>query len=158
LRYLLEFMQELTGKPGRRLVKQLVQLQDLLGTYHDAIVTVGFVRHYAEGPGAQSGAASLLTLGALVNDALRLAEQNRQRFQRTWRRFTRKRTQRQFRTMLRELRGQDTTPDQQDDTAGPHASSDAATPAPADSPKTASSDGQPPVAENDSRPSEPEKP
>lgn len=156
LRYPLEFLQELTGKPGRRLVKQLVRLQDLLGAYHDAMVTADFVRHYAEGPGAQSDAASLLTLGALVNDALRIAEENRQRFQRTWRRFTRKGTQRQFRTMLRELRGEEVTRNHESGGTGPHASRDVPTPAPAeqtDSPEPAFS----PVRDGGSTESEADK-
>ena len=38
LRYVLEFLRELTGAPGRRLAKQLVRLQDLLGTFNDAQV------------------------------------------------------------------------------------------------------------------------
>jgi inorganic triphosphatase YgiF len=104
LRYLLEFLQELTGKPGRRLVKHLTELQDLLGSYHDAVVGADFVRTYVEGPGGQLAPASMVALGALVDRELRLAEQKRADFERTWRRFTRKRTLDARRDVLRKLR------------------------------------------------------
>jgi triphosphatase len=104
LRYLLEFLQDIISKPGRRLVKRLVRLQDLLGAYHDAVVTADFVRRYVEGPGAELDAASLLTLGAVANNALRTAEEKRADFQRTWQRFARKRTRNEFRSVLRSLR------------------------------------------------------
>ena len=64
LRYLLEFLQELTGKPGRLLVKRLTELQDLLGSYHDAVVAADFVRTYVESAGAQLPPASMVALGA----------------------------------------------------------------------------------------------
>ncbi len=104
LRYLLEFLQELTGKRGRTLVKRLVRLQDLLGAYHDAVVTAEFVHRYAEGPGTQLGAAGLLTLGALTNAALRIADEHCREFHQTWRRFSRKRTCNEFRALVRQLR------------------------------------------------------
>jgi len=104
LRYLLEFLDDVIGKPGRRLVKRLVRLQDLLGAYHDAVVAADFVRQYVEGPGAELDAAGLLTLGALASAALRVAEDKRADFQRTWRQFARKRTRNAFRDVLRSLR------------------------------------------------------
>jgi triphosphatase len=104
LRYLLEFLQELTGKPGRRLVKRLTELQDLLGSYHDAVVLADFVRVYAEGAGAHLAPAQLVALGALVAGELRLAEQRRADFEGTWRRFTRPRTAADCRVLLRKLR------------------------------------------------------
>ncbi len=103
LRYLLEFLQELTGKRGRTLVKRLVRLQDLLGAYHDAVVTAEFVHRYAEGPGTQLGAAGLLTLGSLTNAALRVADEHCREFHHTWRRFSRKRTCNEFRALVRQL-------------------------------------------------------
>ena len=103
LRYLLEFLQELTGKAGRRLVKQLTKLQDLLGSYHDAVVAAEFVRSYVEGTGTALAPASMVALGALVASELRLAEQKRADFEATWRRFTRKRTHVASRAVLRRL-------------------------------------------------------
>jgi|SRR5579862_4532010 len=103
LRYLLEFLEELTGKPGRRLVKQLTRLQDLLGSYHDAVVAADFVRTYVEGTGTQLAPASMVALGALVASELRLAEQKRADFEATWRRFTRNRTLDANHAVLRRL-------------------------------------------------------
>jgi inorganic triphosphatase YgiF len=103
LRYLLEFLQDLTGKAGRRLVKRVTELQDLLGSYHDAVVAADFVRTYVEGAGAQLPPASMVALGALVASELRLAEQKRADFERTWRRFTRKRTLDACNAVLRKL-------------------------------------------------------
>jgi len=103
LRYLLEFLQELTGKPGRRLVRRLTELQDLLGSYHDAVVAADFVRVYVEGQGAQLAPAQMVALGALVAGELRLAEQKRAEFETTWRRFARPRTAADCRAVLQKL-------------------------------------------------------
>jgi triphosphatase len=104
LRYLLEFLRELTGKPGRRLVKRLTALQDLLGSYHDAVVLADFVRVYVEGAGAQLAPSQLVALGALVAGELRFAEQKRADFEATWRRFARPRTAADCRALLQRLR------------------------------------------------------
>jgi len=110
LRYLLEFLQELTGKPGRLLVKRLTELQDLLGSYHDSVVAADFVRTYVEGAGAQLPPASMVSFGALVASELRRAEQRRAEFERTWRRFTRKRTVTACDAVLRRLRRTEASP------------------------------------------------
>jgi CHAD domain-containing protein len=110
LRYLLEFLEDLTGKPGRRLVKRLTELQDLLGSYHDAVVAAEFVRTYVEGVGAELPPASMVALGALVAGELRFAEQKRADFERTWRRFTRKRTLEACNAVLRKLTDSHTAP------------------------------------------------
>jgi inorganic triphosphatase YgiF len=104
VRYLLEFLRELTGKAGRRLIKQLVQLQDLLGAYHDAVVAADFVRLYVEGATPDVSPSNLLALGALVGSDLRLAEHKRSEFQHTWQRFARKRTVNDLQEVLRQLR------------------------------------------------------
>jgi inorganic triphosphatase YgiF len=110
LRYLLEFLQELTGKPGRRLVKRLTELQDLLGSYHDSVVLADFVRVYVESAGAQLAPAQLVALGALVASELRFAEQKRTDFEATWRRFARPRTAADCRALLQKLRGLEAPP------------------------------------------------
>lgn len=92
LRYLLEFLRELVGKPGRRLIKDLVRLQDLLGSHHDGVVAAEFIRRYVEGPGAQASAEAFLALGAFMGEQRRLAEVARGDFQRAWARFSRPRT------------------------------------------------------------------
>jgi inorganic triphosphatase YgiF len=103
LRYLLEFLRPITGKPGKRLIKRMVQLQDVLGAHHDAVVAVAFIRGFAEGAGAQSGATTLLTLGAFAGSQLQRAEGARAAFRKTWRRFSRRRTRADLRAVLDQL-------------------------------------------------------
>jgi len=110
LRYLLEFLQELTGKPGRLLVKRLTELQDLLGSYHDAVVAAEFVRSYVESTGTQLPPASMMAFGALVASELRLAEEKRADFERTWERFTRERTLDAAQAVVRRLRDMQSPP------------------------------------------------
>ncbi len=110
LRYLLEFLQELTGKPGRRLVKRLTEIQDLLGSYHDALVLADVVRVYVEGAGARLAPAQMVALGAFVASELHVAEQRRAEFEDTWRRFVRPRTAASCRALLRKLRGHQAPP------------------------------------------------
>ena len=104
LRYLLEFLRELLGKPGRRLVKDLVRFQDLLGNHHDAAVAAEFIRRYVEGAGAQASADAFLSLGAFMGEQRRLADVARGDFQKSWARFARRRTVKSLDAVLRELR------------------------------------------------------
>ena len=103
LRYLLEFLRELIGKPGRRLIKDLVRLQDLLGSHHDGVVAAGFIRRYVEGPGAQASAEAFLALGAFMGEQRRLAEVARGDFQKAWARFSRRRTLKDLDAVLEHL-------------------------------------------------------
>jgi CHAD domain-containing protein len=104
LRYLLEFLSELTGKPGRRLVRRLTALQNLLGSYHDAVVAADIARVYVETLGRQLAPSQIVALGALVATELRVAEQKRADFESTWRRFARRRTAADCRAVVRRLR------------------------------------------------------
>jgi len=103
LRYVLEFLRALTGKPGRRLIKRLVRLQDVLGTYHDRIVTADRVRAYVQGPGGQQPPATLLTLSAFDAHELQNADEQRARLRATWKQFVRKRTRADLRAVVRDL-------------------------------------------------------
>ena len=47
-RYALEFMGDLSGKHGKRLVKRLVELQDLLGSHQDAVVAAERIARFLE--------------------------------------------------------------------------------------------------------------
>lgn len=109
LRYLLEFLRDVTGKPDQRLVKRTIRLQDLLGGHQDATVAANFIHHYVEGPGAQSTAAALLALGACAGAQLRLANEARADFEKAWRRFSRPRTMKDVQAALDQLR--DAAPD-----------------------------------------------
>jgi triphosphatase len=111
LRYLLEFLREVVGKAGRRLVKDLVRFQDLLGSHHDAAVAAEFIRRYVEGPGAQASAEAFLALGAFMGEQRRLADVARGDFQKAWTRFARRRTIKGLDAVLRQLRLDPTAPD-----------------------------------------------
>jgi len=59
LRYVIDFLRAVLGKRGHRLVKRLVRLQDVLGIYHDRIVTADYVRRYVQGPGKHESPAPM---------------------------------------------------------------------------------------------------
>jgi inorganic triphosphatase YgiF len=103
LRYILEFLRDITGKPGQRSVKRLVRLQDVLGAYHDAVVAADWVRVYAEKEGARCTPGMLLALGSLVGQETQAAEQRRAQFGRAWRKFTCKRARGDFKALLTNL-------------------------------------------------------
>lgn len=105
VRYLLEFVSDLSGKLGARLVRRVVRLQDLLGDYHDAVVAADAVQHYVEAHGAAEKPGTLLALGALVNGHLRAAEQARGSLERTWVEFRRKPTRRKLHAVIERLEG-----------------------------------------------------
>jgi inorganic triphosphatase YgiF len=103
LRYLLEFLRELTGKPGRRLVKRLVELQDLLGAHQDAVVAADLIRRYAAASEGGASSETLLGLGMLIGAQQHMAARARADFRKTWRRFADKRTRSELRGALRRL-------------------------------------------------------
>jgi CHAD domain-containing protein len=104
LRYLLEFLCEITGRPGRRLTKKLVRLQDLLGTFNDAVVAANLVCTYLDGAGRNAAPSTALALQALAQAALHRAEKARAEFDTVWRRFSNKRNLAQRRALLERLR------------------------------------------------------
>jgi CHAD domain-containing protein len=109
LRYTLELCRDLSGRDCNKAIRRLVRLQDLLGVFHDAVVAADFVRQYVEGPGKRGGAATLMTLGAFLGQELARAEDMRRDFARTWKNFERRRTARQFETIIRRLREHQST-------------------------------------------------
>jgi inorganic triphosphatase YgiF len=104
LRYLLEFFRPSTGKPGRRFLRYLIRLQDLLGTHNDAIVASAFLEGWVNGPGADSKPATLLTLGGLLQEERRRGRKARTRFHRAWARFDAKSARADWKAVLRILR------------------------------------------------------
>lgn len=74
LRYTLEFVSEVYGKPVQRLVKPLKALQDDLGDHQDAVVTAGFLRELGtktDGTRVPRGAA--FTMGVYAERCTREA-------------------------------------------------------------------------------------
>lgn len=66
LRYTLEFLEPVYGKPARRVIRQAVALQDLLGLHQDADVAIENLRVTATVPGAAFGPATVLAIGAVM--------------------------------------------------------------------------------------------
>jgi len=104
LRYLLEALKPISGTPGKKLIKQLIRLQDVLGRFNDAMVAATFVRAYLEGPAGNVEGAERHTLAALADRELRRAGAAQSDFARAWRRFTGKSTVRQFGALLKQLK------------------------------------------------------
>jgi hypothetical protein len=83
-RYLLEFLKEITGRPGQRLTRTLVALQDTLGMQHDAVVAVstsGEVMRQLASSGPRSSLAGLRAFAAAQE---RDAGKYRRRAQALW--------------------------------------------------------------------------
>ena len=104
LRYLLEALKPITDAPGRKLTRQLVRLQDVLGRFNDAMVAAAHVRAYRDGSAVGAGDEVGPALGALADTELRRAGVAQSEFARAWARFTGKSTQRQRRMLLRHLK------------------------------------------------------
>jgi len=105
LRYVLEFLRELTGGPGRRLVKQLVRLQDLLGTFNDAQVATRRLAAFRCRKPPSVGTPVLRALDALDREQRRRAEKARSEFHAAWNRFSAPRTIAEAETVLQRLKG-----------------------------------------------------
>jgi len=104
LRYMLEALKPISGSPGKKLAKQLVRLQDVLGRFNDAIVAATFVRAYRDGLGSNAHDEERHTLSALADRELRRAGAAQSDFARAWRRFTSSGTIRQRRALLKRLK------------------------------------------------------
>jgi len=103
LRYLLESFRASSGKAGRRLLEDLVRLQDLLGAHNDAVVAAAALERWVHGPGKGAESATMLTLGGLLQEEHRRARKARAKFHRTWKRFASKRTLADWKAVHRRL-------------------------------------------------------
>lgn len=107
LRYVLEALEPITGRAGRRVIAQLTELQDVLGRFNDAIVAAGTVRRYLEQLPADADPAARRALGALADAELRRAGAAQAEFHRAWKRFDAKRTTRRLDALLDALHAPD---------------------------------------------------
>jgi CHAD domain-containing protein len=104
LRYILEALKPIAGSQGRKLIKLLVRLQDVLGRFNDAIVAAAFIRDSRDGAEAAAGAAVRGTLTSLADAELRRAGAAQSDFARAWRRFSGKSVPSLRHTLLRQLK------------------------------------------------------
>ena len=104
LRYTLEALAPITGSQGRKLIKLLVRLQDVLGRFNDAMVAAAFIRDYRASVAIGASEAVRTTLSALADAELRRAGAAQSDFARAWRRFCRKSIPGLRRALLRRLK------------------------------------------------------
>jgi len=91
LRYACEFFAELYGKPMKRFIRTVVELQDLLGLHQDACVAGDALRAFALSLPAKKGSLGIaLVLGRLVHAQELSAAESRAEFANAWKRFDRK--------------------------------------------------------------------
>jgi CHAD domain-containing protein len=100
LRYVLEALKPITARDGRRLTKQLVRLQDVLGRFNDSMVTAVTVRRYRDGLKPPPPAAAREALSAVADAELRRAGAAQAQFHRAWKRFAEKGARRRLRDLL----------------------------------------------------------
>jgi CHAD domain-containing protein len=80
VRYALEFLEPVYGRPARRLVKRLVDLQDLLGEHQDAVVAIADLRSLAGDRRARLRPEAIFVLGRAAERYDLLAADLRERF------------------------------------------------------------------------------
>jgi CHAD domain-containing protein len=66
LRYTVEFLEPIYGKPARAYAKRLVALQDVLGRHQDDVVAIATLREIAVDPPQKIGPALVFALGTLA--------------------------------------------------------------------------------------------
>lgn len=89
VRYLLEFLKEMTGRPGLRLTKALVELQDTLGMQHDAVVAMNATHEVLRTLESSANRSSMRPLRAFIDTQQRAADRYGRRAQALWKRFSR---------------------------------------------------------------------
>lgn len=102
-RYVLEFLQDLTGKPGQRLTKTLVELQDTLGMQHDAVVAMTTTREVLRRLGPSASRSVTIALRGFAAAQQRDATTHQRAAQTLWKRFTQPRLAKDVRATLDRL-------------------------------------------------------
>jgi CHAD domain-containing protein len=77
LRYAVEFLEPLYGRPARRLAKRLSSLQDVLGLHQDAQVAMAHLRELVRDEGEQLPPAAIFALGRVAERFRAQAEEQR---------------------------------------------------------------------------------
>jgi inorganic triphosphatase YgiF len=103
-RYLLEFLADITGKPGRRLAKRLIRVQDLLGIISDSVVAAALVCQYLDESATKTAASTSLALQEVARGGLRHSESSRKDFQKAWKRLVSKRGSDNLTTVIKRLK------------------------------------------------------
>lgn len=88
LRYALEFVRPIYGKPARRFVARLTELQDLLGLHQDAEVAQETLYLTGNEAGQRLGPETLMAMGAIAERYRRQAQKLRRAFPGVYRPLT----------------------------------------------------------------------
>jgi CHAD domain-containing protein len=87
LRYALEMLKAVGGKPQKKTLARLEELQESLGMYHDVTVASAWLHQYAETAAAPP--KTVLAAGALIQSLAGREAKLRRRCIKAWRRFER---------------------------------------------------------------------
>ncbi len=101
LRYALEPLRVVGGKPARRMLRRLERLQERVGMYHDAVSAIAWLRGWAA-EAREAPPESLMAAGALIHSLERRVRRLRTRSLRAWRHA---RMDELVRALLTELNG-----------------------------------------------------
>jgi CHAD domain-containing protein len=101
LRYTLEPMRAVGGKPLRRMLRRLERVQERVGMYHDAVTAAAWLRVWAA-ESHEASPASMMAAGALIHSLERRIGRLRTRSIKAWRRAEMDET---ARAVLRQLNG-----------------------------------------------------
>ncbi len=83
LRYAIELLRMVGGKPARKILRRLERVQERVGMYHDAVTAAAWLRGWA----AESrDASALMAAGALIHSFERRIRRLRTRSLKAWRR------------------------------------------------------------------------
>ena len=85
LRYALEPLRAVGGKPTRRMLRRLERVQERVGLYHDAVTAAEWLRGWAAEP-HDAPPAALMAAGALIHSFERRIRRLRARSLKAWRR------------------------------------------------------------------------
>jgi CHAD domain-containing protein len=101
LRYTLEPMRAVGGKPMRRMLRRLERVQERVGMYHDAVTAAAWLRGWVA-ESHEASPASMMAVGALIHSLERRVSRLRTRSLKAWRRAEMDET---ARAVLRQLNG-----------------------------------------------------
>ena len=85
LRYAIEPLRAVGGKPTRKMLRRLERVQERLGQYHDAVSAAEWLRGWASDP-QDAPPAALMAVGALIHSFERRVRRLRDRSLKAWRR------------------------------------------------------------------------
>lgn len=88
LRYTVEFIEPIYGKPARAYAKRLIALQDVLGAHQDDVVAIATLRDIAVDPPQKIGSPTVFALGMLAERYRTDALAARARFPKRYRDIT----------------------------------------------------------------------